>query len=65
MEIEKEFCKLMNGSTSRTVLSSEDKSVSTSVTLSAYKLSPSGPNLVLFYLGHFELSLTLSIVLKL
>lgn len=65
MEIEKEFFKLMNGSTSRTVLRSEEKSISTSVTLSAYKLPPSGSSLVLFCLGHIELSLTLSIVLKL
>lgn len=56
MEIKKECCELLNGGTSRRVVNSEDESVCTSVTLSAYKLSPSGPDLVLSHLGCVELS---------
>ena len=42
MEIEKEFCKLLDGGTSRNVVNSEDKSVCTSLTLSVYELFSSG-----------------------
>lgn len=63
-EIKKEFCKLLNDGTSWRVVNSEDKSVRTFITLSAYKLSPFGPNLVPSHLGCIELSLTFTIGLE-
>lgn len=53
MDIGNEFFKSMNGGI-RSVVSGKDKAVSTSMTLSAHRLSSSRLSLVLLFLGCVE-----------